>query len=100
MIRKLVLGAVAATAIGFGTQTATAGEPFRGPVGPSNGGVVPPHQRHDHDYVVFVKRGHFGHWERYGRYETRREAERVERFLESRGHRARIEVVEDRRRPW
>ncbi len=95
MIRKLILGAVAAVAIGFGGQAATAHEPQRGP----GGGNFPPahgHQVHDHDYVVLVR--HAGHWDRYGRYETRREAERVALRLEDRGHRVRVEVVESRRR--
>ncbi|MDY3553696.1 hypothetical protein R5W24_002802 [Gemmata sp. JC717] len=98
MIRKLVLGAVAAAAVGFGGASATAGEPVRGPIGgPVDIGFLPPgHPRHDHDYVVLIR--HFGHWDRYGRYETRHEAERVARHLERDGRRVRIEVVEGGRR--
>src|SRR5262245_37209715 len=101
MIRKLVIGAVAAVAIGFGAQTATAQQPLRGPIGGPTGGFVPP--RHDHDYVMYVGRWHRGHidWERYGRYETRHEAERVEWRLERQGYRVRIEEVHDRgQRRW
>jgi hypothetical protein len=105
MLRKLMIGAVAAVAIGLGAQSASAGEPYRGPiggpVGGPNGGFYPP--RTDYDFVVFVahRHGNHFHWERYGRYETRREAERVERYLERQGHRVRIEEVRDRgRRPW
>lgn len=101
MIRKFVIGTVAALGIGFGGQVATAGEPVRGPIGSPVGGFIP--SRADYDFVVFVAHRHGGHvhWERHGRYETRREAERVERYLESRGHRVRIEEVRDRGpRPW
>ncbi len=95
MIRKLIRGAVAVVAIGVSGQVATAGEPLRG----SGGGFVPQLQQwHDHDYVVYVR--HNGHWDRYGRYETRREAERVACRLEDRGLRVRVEVIEDRGRQW
>lgn len=98
MIRKLILGAVAAVAVGFGAQAATAGEPLRGPVGgPVAAGFVPPgHGHHDHDYIVLVR--HRGHWDRYGRYETRFEAERAVRRLERDGRHVRIEVIEGGRR--
>lgn len=95
MIRKLMIGAVAAVGLGFGGQ-ATAHEPVRGPIGGPVGGFVPPHV--DYDFVVYVgyrHRDHF-HWERYGRYETRREAERAEWRLERQGYRVRIEEVRDR----
>ena len=94
MIRKLILGTVAAAAVGFGAQAATAGEPLRGPFGGPNGGFLPP--RVDYDYVVYIQNRH-GCWERYGRYETFHEARRVERFLERDGFRVRIEEVRDRR---
>src|SRR5688572_2563328 len=98
MIRKLMIGAVAAVVIGLGGQ-AEAQEPVRRPAGgpvPVGNGFVSP--REDYDFVVFVARRHNGHfhWERYGRYETRREAERVERSLERQGRRVRIEEVRDR----
>jgi hypothetical protein len=119
MLRKLMLGAVAAVAVGFSAQSAMAAPPVV--VQPSTGGFylppsypsypqyptfptyprpIPPQYpptfpHHDHDYVVYVRHGN--HWDRYGRYETLREAERVERWLESRGYRVRIEVVHDRR---
>src|SRR5687767_15135408 len=96
MIRKLMIGAVAAVAIGLGAQTAMAYEPVRGPIGGPNGGFVPP--RHDHDFVVYVGYRHRGHidWGRYGRFETRGQAERVERSLERQGYRVRVEEVRDR----
>lgn len=98
MIRKMILGAVAAVAVGFGGQAATAGEPVRG-AGPVLYPPTLPQHRHDHDYVVFVRHGSvFGHWDRVGRYETRHEAERVAERLERRGQRVRIEVVEGGRR--
>jgi hypothetical protein len=96
MIRKLMLGAVVAVAIGFGGQAATAHEPVRGPGGGPAGGFVP--HRADYDFVVYVghrHRDHF-HWERYGRYETYHEARRVERYLEREGYRVRVEEVRDR----
>lgn len=104
MIRKLILGAVAAAAVGFGGQAATAGEPggfpSRGPVG--GPAVLHPPQGYDYDFVVLVRHRHGDHfhWEHYGRYETRREAERVERWLERQGHRVRVEEVRDRRPRW
>ena len=107
MIRKLMLGAAAAVAIGFGAQTASAHEPvlvqpsFGGPAAgfQPGGGFVP---RIDYDYVVYVGHRHRDHidWEFYGRYETYHEARRVERRLEDRGLRARIEEVRDRRPRW
>lgn len=104
MIRKLILGAVAAVAIGLGGASATAGEPLRGPAGGFGhgpvggpGGFVPAaHGSYDRDYVVLIR--HRGHWDRYDRYETRYEAERAARRLEYRGYDTRIQVVEGRRR--
>lgn len=103
MIRKLFLGALAAAAIGFGTQTASAAPPIV--VQPSvNGGYLPTAHppRVDYDYIVYVGHRHRDHihWEFYGRYETYHEARRVERRLEDRGLRARIEEVRDRRPRW
>src|SRR5436190_2244738 len=96
MIRKLMLGAVAAVGLGFGGQAATAHEPVPVPIGGHGGGFVPP--RVDYDFVVYVGHWHRGHidWERYGRYETRWQAERAERSLERQGYRVRIEEVYDR----
>ncbi len=114
MLRKALFGAVAAVAIGFGAQSATAGDPVRGPIGGpvvgfgrgpvggsfgGAGGFVPGghgHGHHDHDYVVLIR--HRGHWDRYDRFETRYEAERVARRLEYRGYDTRIQVVEGGRR--
>jgi hypothetical protein len=95
MLRKLILGAVAAVAIGLSAGAASAAPPIA--IQPSTGGFVPqpyPPYRVDFDYVVFVKHGH--HWHRYGRYETRWQAERAVRSLEYQGYFARIEVVRDR----
>ena len=92
MIRKLMLGAVAAVAVGFGAQTATAGEPALAHNGGGPMNFHPP--RVDFDYVVFVQR--HGCWERYGRYETLHEARRIERRLERDGYFVRVEEVRDR----
>jgi hypothetical protein len=111
MLRKLTLGAVAAVAVGLFAQGASAAPPVQ--VFPNTGGYLPPtypgyprpfpptipghgHHRDAHDFVVYVKHGH--HWDLYGRYETLREAERAERFLEHRGLRARIETIHNHRR--
>lgn len=96
MFRKLVLGAVAAVAVGFGAQAATAGEPGFAPGG-SASGFHPP--RGDCDFVVYVARQHRGHahWEWYGRYDTLHEARHAEHRLEHEGFRVRIEEVRDRR---
>jgi hypothetical protein len=104
MFRKLMIGAAAVVALGFAAESASAAPPIV--VQPSIGGTYQPFpgpfpgpnhpdRRHDHDYVVYVQ--HRGHWDRYGRYETLREAERVERWLERQGRRAKIEIVESRR---
>jgi arylamine N-acetyltransferase len=102
MLRKMILGAAAAVAIGFGGQAASAHDPGRGPLGPGGGGgYFPPSGpvvRYDHDYVVYVRHGN--HWDRVGRFETRREAERAACRLEDRGYRVRVEVIEDRCRRW
>ena len=101
MLRKLMIGAAALVAVGFAAEASGAAPPIV--VQPSIGGTYHPFprpfpgpnhpdRRYDRDYVVYVR--HRGHWDFYGRYETRGEAERVERRLEYRGYRARIEVVE------
>ena len=97
MIRNLILGAVTATAVGFGGQAAMAGEPGRGSIGGPVSGFHPP-QGPDYDFVVYVAVRHRDHihWERYGRYETYHEARHAERRLEREGYRVRIEEVRDR----
>ena len=96
MFRKMMIGAVAAVAVGFGAQEATAGEPGFAPHGGPASGFHPP--RVDCDYVVYVGRWHHGHidWERYARFETLREAQHAERRLERDGFRVRIDEVRDR----
>jgi hypothetical protein len=99
MLRKWMLGAAAVAAIGFGASAASAAPPVV--VQPGTGGYsVPAYSppsypsRHDVDFVVFVKHGR--HWDRYGRFETRWQAERAVRHLEREGRLARIDVVGDR----
>jgi hypothetical protein len=104
MLRKWMLGAAAVAVIGLGAGAANAAPPVV--VQPGTGGYsLPayypptypptyPHPRHDVDFVVFVKHGR--HWDRYGRYETRWQAERAVRHLEREGRLVRIEVVGDR----
>jgi hypothetical protein len=94
MFRKMIIGALAAAAVGFGAQAATAGEPRFAP-GEVPAGFHPP--RADFDYVVLIRR-HHGGWERYGRYETLHQARHVERRLEREGFCVRIEEVRDHRR--
>lgn len=57
---------------------------------------------HDTDYVVLVRCKFDREWEFYGRYETLRQAERVEHMLLHRGERVRIKPVHDYRPgyPW
>jgi hypothetical protein len=91
MVRKLILGAVAAVGLVVSAGAASAAPPVVAQ--PGAGGYYSPSHR-DQDYVVFVKRGY--HWHRYERYETRWQAERAVRHLEREGHSARIDVVRDR----
>jgi hypothetical protein len=95
MLRKLILGAVAVVAIGLSAGAASAAPPIV--VQPSTGGFVPQPYPVNHvgfDYIVYVKHGH--HWHRYGRFETRWQAERAVRHLEYQGFNAYIQVVRDR----
>jgi hypothetical protein len=109
---KWLAAVIAVTGLAFTSGAATAGDlpsvaytpkPHHpGPhyPGPHYPGPFPP--RHaDHDYVVYVKRPFSGHWQFYGKYETRHQAERVEWVLERHGTRVRIERVHDHRPfPW
>jgi hypothetical protein len=85
MIRRLILTAVLATGA-IGGLTANAADAAL-PVG---------HDRdRDHDLrnVRFeVQVRHRGHWDTYGTYRDRDDAQRVVRMLERRGQDARIEV--------
>ena len=89
MIRKLILSAVIATGTLAGLTA-----------GPSNAEAAAPatfDRDHDHRGVRFeVLVRHRGHWETYGTYRDRDDAQRVERLLERQGRDARIEVKRDR----
>ena len=86
MIRKLILSAVIATgAIAGLTATST------------TAGAAPDvfdRERHNVRFEVQVR--HRGHWDTYGTYRDRDDAQRVVRMLERRGQDARIEVERDR----
>lgn len=93
MIRKLILSAVLATgAIAGATAT------------PATADAAPPigHDRHrdrdrDRRNVRFeVQVRHRGHWDTYGTYRDRDDAQRVVRMLERQGRDARIEVERGR----
>ena len=94
MIRKLILSAVLATGAVAGVANTASAAP---PIG------------HDHDHdrdrdrdrdrrnVRFeVQVRHRGHWDTYGTYRDRDDAQRAVRMLERRGHDARIEVERGR----
>jgi hypothetical protein len=49
----------------------------------------------DYDYAVYVRVGGFVGWRHYATYESRYQAERVERLLELRGYPARVVRVPD-----
>ncbi|AMV24199.1 hypothetical protein VT84_07365 [Gemmata sp. SH-PL17] len=80
MIRKLILSAVLATgAVAGVASTATAAPDV--------------FDRHDRRNVRFeVQVRHRGHWDTYGTYRDRDDAQRVVRMLERQGKDARIEV--------
>ncbi|VTT98824.1 unnamed protein product [Gemmataceae bacterium] len=91
MIRKLILSAVLATGAVAGVTANTANA--APPIG------------HDHDHdrdrdrrnVRFeVQVRHRGHWDTYGTYRDRDDAQRVVRMLERQGRDARIEVERGR----
>jgi hypothetical protein len=94
MIRKLILSAVIATGAVAGLTMSPATAEAAPPIG---------HDRdrdHDRDrrnvrFEVQVR--HRGHWDTYGTYRDRDDAQRVVRMLERRGQDARIEVERDRR---
>jgi len=89
MIRKLILSAVLATGAVATANTATAAPPI---------GHDHDHDRdRDHRNVRFeVQVRHRGHWDTYGTYRDRDDAQRVVRMLERRGQDARIEVERGR----
>jgi hypothetical protein len=87
MIRKLILSAVLATgAIAGLTATSTTAD------------AAPPvsfdRDRHNVRFEVQVR--HRGHWDTYGTYRDRDDAQRVVRLLERQGRDARIEVERGR----
>ena len=82
MIRKLILSAVLATGvIGGATSTANAAPE-----------VFDRHDRDRRDVRFEVQVRHRGHWDTYGTYRDRDDAQRVLRMLERQGKDARIEV--------
>jgi hypothetical protein len=89
MIRKLMLSAVLATGAIAGL-TAT----------PTTADAAPPvgfdrdRDRHNVRFEVQVR--HRGHWDTYGTYRDRDDAQRVVRMLERQGRDARIEVERSR----
>jgi hypothetical protein len=88
MLRKLILSAVLATGaiagIAMPAGTANAAEPF---------GYNRDRDFRDHRNVRFeVKVRHRGHWDTYGTYHSRIEAQRVVWMLERQGRDARIDV--------
>ena len=86
MIRKLILSAVLATgAIGGLAATATAAPD-----------VFDRHDRDRRNVRFEVQVRHRGHWDTYGTYRDRDDAQRVVRMLERRGQDARIEVERGR----
>ncbi|AWM39294.1 hypothetical protein GobsT_24030 [Gemmata obscuriglobus] len=84
MIRKLILSAVLAAG-------ATAGVASTANAAPD---VFDRHDRRDVRFEVKVR--HHGHWDTYGTYRDRDDAQRVVRMLERRGQDARIEVERSR----
>ncbi len=92
MIRKLILSAVLATGAITGVTATSASADAAPPVG---------HDRdrdHDRRNVRFeVQVRHRGHWDTYGTYRDRDDAQRVVRMLERQGRDARIEVERDHR---
>ena len=87
MIRKLILSAVLATGAIAGV-TATSATAHAAP------GQFD-RDRHNVRFEVQVR--HRGHWDTYGTYRDRDDAQRVVRMLERRGQDARIEVERDHR---
>jgi len=87
MIRKLILSAVLATGAVAGVTTTSA-----------TADAAPPasfdrdrdRDRHNVRFAVQVR--HRGHWDTYGTYRDRDDAQRVVRMLERQGRDARIEV--------
>jgi hypothetical protein len=92
MIRKLILTAVLATGAVAGV-TATSATADAAP--PVQFDRDRGHDRHNVRFEVQVR--HRGHWDTYGTYRDRDDAQRVARMLERQGRDARIEVERDRR---
>lgn len=90
MIRKLILSAVlAAGAIAGLTATPTTAD-----AAPAQFDRDRDRDRHNVRFEVQVR--HHGHWDTYGTYRDRDDAQRVVRMLERQGKNARIEVERGR----
>ena len=89
MIRKLILSAVLATGAVAGVTATSATADAAQSVGYDRD-----HDRRNVRFEVQVR--HRGHWDTYGTYRDRDDAQRVVRMLERQGHNARIEVERKR----
>jgi hypothetical protein len=90
MIRKLILSAVLATGA-IGGVTATTATADAAPVGFERDRD---HDRRSVRFEVLVR--YRGHWDTFGTYRDRDDAQRVVRMLERQGRDARIEVERNR----
>ena len=86
MIRKLILSAVLATGTVAGVATTANAAPD----------VFDRSDRDRRNARFEVQVRHRGHWDTYGTYRNRDEAQRVVRMLERQGKNARIEVERNR----
>ena len=92
MIRKLILSAVLATGTIAGVTGTSATAEAAPPAGFDRDRD---HDRHNVRFEVQVR--HRGHWDTYGTYRDRDDAQWVVRMLERQGRDARIEVERDHR---
>jgi len=72
MFRKILLSAVAVTGLAAGLTLT-----------PATADAAPPAERHGHRFEVVYRRGH--HWQTYGTYPNRWEADRAAEHLRHRG---------------
>ena len=94
MIRKLILTAVLATGAIVGV-TATSATADAAP--PVQFDRDRDHDRDRHNVRFEVQVRHRGHWDTYGTYRDRDDAQRVVRMLDLQGKDARIDVERDHR---